>query len=454
MGPIEGFAGEQLRDGDAGYDEARALFNAMIDKRPAVIARCTSPDDVAAAIAHARGARLPIAVRAGGHSVAGVSTNDGGVVIDVRPMDAVSVDPDRRVARVGAGVTWADFDRATQAHGLTATGGRVSTTGVAGLTLGGGSGWTERKLGLACDSLVAVEIMTADGRLVRATDQQHPELLWASKGGGGNFGVVCALEFALHPLGPAVFAGLALYDPEHGRTVTRALRDFDTDAPDEAGLAIVYLTAPPEPFVPPEWHGRRMAGIAGLWCGPAAEGEAALRPLIGAAPAIVDLFGELPYCEFQCMIDDPPGNRNFWTADYLGSLPDDAIEAFCAYSERMPASFAQSLLVPWGGAVARGSGATPMANRDAAWVLHPFAVWEGAEQDAEHIAWARESHAVFAPWSTGGTYLNFIGDEGADRVRAAFGPHYERLATVKAEWDPENVFRGNQNIEPSRLATA
>ena len=447
MHQISGFQGTQLRPGDAGYDGARTLFNAMVDRRPALIAQVAGPDDVARAIAFARREGLPLAVRAGGHSVAGMSLVDGGVVIDVRGLDDIAVAAQGLSVRAGAGLTWAQFDGATQAHGLATTGGRVSSTGVAGLTLGGGSGWLERKHGLSADNLIGAELVTADGDVVRASADEHPDLLWALRGGGGNFGVVTALEFRLHQLGPEVHAGLALYDPASARELLRAFRDFNDAAPDEAGLALIWLTAPEEDFVPAEWHGRHMIAIAGMWAGSVEEGERRLRDLIESHAPVADLFGRVPYVDFQSMIDDPPGKRNWWTADYLDDLPDEAIDAFIAYSHEMPHSSAQSLLVPWGGAVARATD-TPLARRDARWVVHPFGVWDGAERDAEHIAWGRRGRDVFAPWANGGVYLNFIGEEGGDRVRAAFGDAYERLVEVKRAFDPANVFHGNQNIRP------
>jgi FAD/FMN-containing dehydrogenase len=439
--------GDLLEPGDADYDEARTLFNSMIDKRPAAIARCASPADVASCIEAARAAGAPLAVRAGGHSVAGASMCDGGLVVDVRALHEISVDPVARTARTGSGATWAMFDAATQEHGLATTGGRVSTTGVAGLTLGGGSGWLERSHGLACDNLLAVELVTAAGELVRASEEENADLFWALHGGGGNFGVASALEFRLHPVGPEVFGGLAAYDPVHGAALARAFRDYHLDAPDAAGLLIGYLTAPPEEFVPTEWHGRLVAVLAGCWNGLVGEGEAALRPLVDTAEPLFDLFGPIPYAGLQSMIDDPPGKRNWWTAEYLDELSDEAIDAFVGYSEQMPLGFTQSLLIPWGGEVARRTD-TPLSKRDAAYVMHPFCVWDTPAEDEANVTWGKASREVFAPYRSGGVYLNFIGDEGEDRVRAAFGDAYDRLAAVKERYDPENVFRGNQNIRP------
>jgi FAD/FMN-containing dehydrogenase len=444
----EALDGDVITPEDSRYDEARTLFNSMIDRRPAAIACCESVDDVVACLAAARREGVAIAVRAGGHSVAGVSMCDHGLVIDVRRMNEITVDPVARTARSGAGATWGQFDAATQAHGLATTGGRVSTTGVAGLTLGGGSGWLERSYGLACDNLLAVELVTVAGELIRASADEHAELLWALRGGGGNFGVVTALEYELHEVGPTVFGGLAAFDPRHGRAVFEAMRDFHKDGgPEEAGLAFGYIAAPPEEFIPEEWHGKRLAVTAGMWNGSVEEGELALAPLRSFAEPIVDLYGEIPYAELQSMIDDPPGKRNWWTAEYLDELPDEAVEAIVSYGEQMPLSFTQFLVLPWGGEVARRTN-TPLAKRDAKWVIHPFCVWDGSERDEEHIAWGRACRDVFAEWRSGGVYLNFVGDEGEERVRAGFGDAYDRLAAVKATYDPENLFRGNQNIRP------
>ena len=290
--------------------------------------------------------------------------------------------------------------------------------------------------------------MTAAGEVVHASVDENEELFWALRGGGGNFGVVTALEYRLHEVGPTVFGGLAAYDPKHARAIGAAFRDFHRDGgPDAAGLVYGFVAAPPEEFIPEAWHGQRIVVTAGMWNGAIEEGERALAPLREVAEPIADLYGEIPYAALNSMIDDPPGKRNYWTAEYLDDFPDEALDAFVAYGEEMPLSFTQLLFVPWGGEVARRTD-TPLAKRDAKWVLHPFCVWEGAERDDEHVSWGRACREIFAPWANGGVYLNFVGDEGEDRVRAAFGEAYDRLAAVKAQYDPENLFRGNQNIRP------
>jgi FAD/FMN-containing dehydrogenase len=444
------FSGRLIRPDDGDYDDARELFNSMIVTRPALIAQCATPADVAAAIAFAGDAGLEIAVRAGGHSVAGTSSVEDGIVIDVRPLDTISIDPKTRRGRVGGGVTWAPFDRAAQEHGLATTGGRVSTTGVAGLTLGGGSGWLERQYGLACDSLVSVDLVLANGEQVTASKDSHPDLFWALHGGGGNFGIATAFEFQLHEVGPIVHAGLLLWGAESGDEVMHTYRDVAEGASEKLGTAGVYLTAPPEDFVPEHLQGQRAVAVAWSWFGSEADGDELIAPLRALRPE-VDLVGPMPYADFQCMIDDPPGNRNYWSAEYLDNLNDDAIAAFVKASADMPVSLSQNLVVPWGGAVARMTDAdTPMTNREAAWVFHPFGVWEGAERDAEHIGWAKEAMATMRKYATGGIYLNFIGDEGQDRVRAAYGDkNYARLADIKKKYDPENILHRNQNIQPA-----
>jgi FAD/FMN-containing dehydrogenase len=326
----------------------------------------------------------------------------------------------------------------------------VSSTGVAGLTLGGGSGWLERRFGLACDGLESVEIVTAAGDVVTASEHERADLFWALHGGGGNFGVATALTFRLEPVGPQVLAGLLLHRAEDGAAALRRLRDVTAEAPDELGPAFGWLTAPPEDDIPAELHGELIAATLLCWSGDLDEGERVITPLRADGVA-ADLVGPVPYADFQCAIDDPPGLRNWWTADHLDALPDAAIETLAEHSLRLPKGASQSLIVPWGGAVARQATAWPLARRDAAWVVHPFMLWDDPVRDAEHIAWARDVSAAMRPYTNGGVYLNFVGDEGEDRVRAAFGErNLARLADVKARYDPDNVFRMNHNIRPVR----
>ena len=439
-----------IKPDDVRYDEARTVFNAMIDKRPAVIARCTSPADVIDSLALAGDERYEVAVRAGGHSVAGASVNDGGIVIDVRSMNAVEVDPDARTPRVGAGATWSEFDRAAQEHGLATTGGRVSTTGVAGLTLGGGSGWLERRYGLSCDNLISVDLITADGRQVTASDDENPDLFWALHGGGGNFGIATSFVFRVHPVGPVVTAGLMLWPGDAATEIARLYRDVALDAADELGSGLVLLTGPPEEFVPAHLQGTTVVGLAALWAGDVDEGAEAVKPFRDLSPE-VDLVGPMPYADFQCMIDDPPGLHNYWSADYHDSFPDEALDVYLKYGFDRPSPHSQQLLIPWRGAIARvPEDATPMTKRTVSWISHPFALWEDAADTDANIEWARSFRREIARYASGGVYLNFIGDEGEDRVRAAFGEEkYRRLAAIKAEWDPTNIFKGNQNIKPA-----
>jgi FAD/FMN-containing dehydrogenase len=435
--------------GDSRYEDVRSIFNAMIDKRPAVIARCASPNDVVEALALARRDGFDVAVRAGGHSVGGMCLNDGGLVIDVRPFKDIEVDADGRRVRVGAGVTWGEFDQATQAHGLATTGGRVSSTGVAGLTLGGGSGWAERAYGLACDNLISVDLVTADGREVTASAESNPDLFWALHGGGGNFGVATSFEFGLHPLGPMVTAGLMMWPGTAAADIAKSYRDWASGAPDELGSGLVVITGPPEDFVPVHLQGTTVIAVAVLWVGDVDEGAQAIAPMRALAPE-VDLVGPMPYTDFQCMLDEPPGNHNYWSAEYLDSLPDEALDVFVKYGFERQSPLTQQILLPWGGAVARvDEDATPMTNREVAWITHPYAVWDEPSKSDQNIEWARSFRRDIAHYANGGIYLNFIGDEGEDRVRAAFGEtKYRRLAAIKGAWDPENVFKGNQNIRP------
>jgi FAD/FMN-containing dehydrogenase len=425
--------------GEPEYEDACTLFNAMVEKRPRHVARCSHPHQVSAALAFARTRGLRVAVRGGGHSVAGLSLVEDGLVIDVRGLSEVVVDPVRRVARVGGGATWAQLDAATQEHGLATVGGRVSSTGVAGLTLGGGSGWLERKHGLTVDNLLAIELVTASGEPVRASADEHPELFWALRGGGGNFGVVTAIELQLHPVGPEVLAGLVLHPRDRARDLLRLFRDVMAEAPDELSLAFVFLT---------DEDGQPAVAVAGMHCGGLGDAEVALAPLRAYGPPALDAFEPMPYAAFQSSLDDPPGYRNWWTAEFLDDLGDEAIDAICALAGDLPAGPAQIFIPAWGGQVARGAEG-PLTGRDARFVVHPLLLWEDAADDERNIAYGRRWRDAMAPYRTGATYLNFVGEEGEDRVRAAYGPHYDRLARVKAGWDPEGVFRATGNVRPT-----
>jgi FAD/FMN-containing dehydrogenase len=442
------FEGELLGRDHERYEDARTIFNAMVDRRPALIAQCAGEADVAAALEHARRAGLEVAIRSGGHSVTGASLSDGGIVIDMRRMNAVSVDPAARTATVAGGATWADFDAATQPHNLVATGGRVSTTGVSGLTLGGGSGWLERKFGFACDNLRSVRLITPEGRAVTASESENPELFWGLHGGGSNFGVATELVFDLQPLEAAAFA-LLLWPADAGPELARRYRDlFDGDAPLELGGGLAYITGPPEEFVPEHLQGRLCAGVIAVYAGGEAEMREAIAPILELAPE-AELIAEMPYAEIQCAIDDPPGYRNYWSAEHLASAPDEALDAFCRRAHDMVVpSPSQHIMFPWRGAVADRVGDWPLPHRAAAWVAHPLGLWERAGDDDQAIGWARGTCTDLRPYSIGAVYLNFE-SESEDRVEEGFGTaNYERLAAIKAEFDPENLLHLHHNIKP------
>lgn len=446
----KGFAGRIVVPDDPEYDSDRTIFNAMIDKRPSVIAQCATVDDVVKSIHFARHKGLEMAVRGGGHSVSGQSLTEGGLVIDLHRMNGVTVDPDRRTATVAGGATMSHLDRATGPYGLATTGGRVSSTGVGGFTLGGGSGWFERKMGLACDNLEAVGLVTATGSVLRASDQENPELFWALHGGGGNFGVATSFTFRLHELW-SVTAALLFWKPEEGERVLRVYRDFIKGAPDEVGGGAFFLTAPDEEFVPGNLVGTLALMMVIAYAGPEEEARRTMALMLDLRPE-GSMIREMPYPDFQCLLDDPPGYRNYWSAEYLSSFPDEAVALFCARAHDMVIpSASQHVLFPQGGAKNRGPSGFPVPWRTAAWVAHPFGLWTDPADDEQAKRWAHAIRSDLKPWSTGAVYLNFIGNEGHDRVVAGFGrDQYERLARVKAEYDPENLFHLNHNIKPAR----
>jgi FAD/FMN-containing dehydrogenase len=445
----KGFTGQIIVPGDPAYSEARTVFNAMIDRRPGVIAQCANVKDVVRAVHFGRNLSIEIAVRGGGHSVAGKALTDGGLVIDLRRMNAVSVDSKARTALVAGGATMSHLDRATQPYGLATTGGRVSTTGVGGFTLGGGGGWLDRKFGLACDNLLSVELVTADGAIVRASDDENPELFWALHGGGGNFGVAISFTFRLHAL-PLVTVALLLWRPEAGLDVMRAYRDFIESAPDEVGGGLLYLTGSAEGFVPEHLVGKLALAVLVVYAGSEADARKVAAPMLALGHE-GEMIAEMPYAELQCMLDDPPGHRNYWSAEYLDTLPEEAIELFCSRANDMIVpSASQHVLFPQGGAVARGPADYPVPWRRAPWIVHPFGLWQNPSDDEHGMGWVRSLRADLKRWSSGAVYLNFIGEEGEDRVVAGFGQeNYARLAIVKAQYDPENVFHVNHNIKPA-----
>jgi FAD/FMN-containing dehydrogenase len=446
--------GDLLLPSDPRFEAARGLFNTMIETRPTAIAEVASPADVIAAIRFARDHDVPLAVRSGGHSVAGHSLVENGLVIDMRRIASIAVDPTARTVRVGGGALWGPVDKAAQVHGLATTGGRVTTTGVAGYTLGGGNGWADRAMGLAVDNLLSVDLVTADGRQVTASRDEHPDLFWALRGGGGNFGVATSLTFRLHEVGN-VYGGLWIFtadDGDRGDRITRTYRDVMDAAPRGMGGGIIWQRVPPDPPVPADLHNRLCVLIVVCHVGDPAEGERLMAPIRAFGPDL-DGVGVMPYAEFNGSLDDPPGFRHYWSADYVRDFTDEAVEVFVDRSRRLPLETrTMSAIFPAGGAVKDvAEDDTPMTGRSANWHLHPFAAWDGPSRDAECIAWARGSRAAFRPFATGGVYLNFIGNEGQDRVVAGYGrAKYDRLARIKAEWDPDNVFHGNQNIKPAR----
>jgi FAD/FMN-containing dehydrogenase len=448
------FSGQLISPGDPGYDEARAIFNSMIDKRPALIARCASTADVAASVRFARDNDLEVAVRSGGHSAAGLSSCEGGLLIDLAGLRRIDVDPDARTARAGGGVLWGEFDAATQRHSLHTPGGRVTTTGVGGFTTGGGYGWTSSKFGLTCDNLISARVVLADGSEVTASERENADLFWGIRGGGGNFGVVTEFEFRLHELGPIVLAGLALWPLDRAPQVLRGWRDYADSAPDELSTAVVVLTAPPEDFVPDHLEGQRAFGMAVMYVGDPAEGERVVAPLKDLRPE-VDLIQPMPYTAFQAMLDPsaPKGYRNYWRGEYMSRLDDEAIDTFIAHAPDVAAAgppFSQMIIFRIGqGVTAVPDEATAFSHRGANYLFHPISVWENPAEDARVIAANRDFAAAMSPFGTGAPYLNFTAD--TDRVRDGYGEQkYARLVALKDRYDPDNVFHRNQNIKPSR----
>jgi FAD/FMN-containing dehydrogenase len=454
IGLPDGFRGKALRPGDAEYDAARAVYNRMVDRRPALIVRPTGAADIRDAVAFARQQRLPLGVRCGGHSVAGVSMVEGGVQIDLSSLKGVQIDPERGTALCNAGVLWGEYDRETEMFGLATPGGRVTTTGVGGFCLGGGYGWLSTKHGLTCDNLVSADLLTASGELVHVTDETNPELMWGLRGAGANFGVVTSFELRLHPVRPLMLAGLLAVpnDGDGAREVAYGFRDHVEQASEDLAAALITALAPPEDFVPPELVGKPVLMLVVAWLGDPADAEAAIRPVRQLTAGGVDLVQPRPYTALQMILDssNPPGMLNYHRGMHLTSLPDDVIDRYLENGREIGSPLTGGVIFHHGGAISRvGEDDTAVSDRDAAYMAHPIAAWEDPADTDREIAWVHDFSDAVAAARTGGVYLNFEPETSEEHVRAGFsGQKYERLAALKEQWDPENLFSANHNIVP------
>jgi FAD binding domain/Berberine and berberine like len=447
------FEGDVLLQGDAGYDDARKLFNAMIDRKPRVIVRAANTQDVIAAVALARETGLALAIKGGGHGVNGHAACDGGIMLDLSPLRRISVDPGARTVIAEAGVNWGEFDAATTAHGLATTGGRVTTTGIAGLTLGTGSGWLERLHGYTADNLVSADVVTADGTLVHASKDENADLFWGLRGGGGNFGVVVNFEYRLHEIPELMLGGMLLWPFERAGDVIRAYREFMKDAPDEVSGAAALVTAPPAPFVPAELQGRHVVGVIAIALSEPGRGEELFRPLREFGPPAVDIVGPMPYTAVQQLLDpgNPPGLFNYWKAELVDELSDELIDLSVEHADRMGRSHSVMLFQPLGGQIARvPDDANAITARSAPWTAHCIGEWETSEETEAELAWVKAWGSLIEPFKRAGAPLTFRADEGDEHVRSAFGREkYDRLVALKDKYDRGNLFRLNQNIKPS-----
>jgi len=456
---LAAFNGRLVGPEDSGYDEARKVYNAMIDRRPAVIGKPTSPTEVAQLIHFAREHGLPVAVRGGGHNGAGLGTVDDGVVIDLSLMRDVEVRPQERTVRVGGGATWGEVDRATGAHGLATPSGIISTTGVGGLTLGGGIGYLARGLGLSCDNLVSADVVTADGKFVIASEKENEDLFWALRGGGGNFGVVTRFEHRLHPVGPEIYAGALAWRGEDASEVLEMYRTFSAAAPPELAVIAGMRPAPPAPWLPKDVHGKLIVAMFVCHTGDPAAGEKAVAPLraFGRRP-VGDIVQRRTYVSQQSLIDatQPKGRRYYWKSEYLPSVTKPLLGTVVEHAARIRSPHSAILMFPLGGALERlPEDHSAVGNRQTGAVLNIAGSWEKPEEDAEHVEWARAAWRDARKFSTGRVYVNFLTeDEGDDRVHQAYGSNYARLAHLKASWDPNNLFRVNKNIAPGPGASA
>jgi FAD/FMN-containing dehydrogenase len=455
---IEGLAsklrGELLRPSDPPYEQARLVWNGLINKRPALIARCTGVGDVIDSVNFARENDLLVAVRGGGHNVAGYAVCDGGLVIDLSAMKGIRVDPEQRTVRAEGGATWADLDHETQVFGLATPGGEVSVTGIAGLTLSGGMGYLRRKYALSCDNLISADVVTAAGEFLTASETENADLFWGLKGGGGNFGVVTSFEYRLHPVGPEVMTIGTAYPLEHAQEVMRAWRGFVAEAPDEATTAVLALSVPAVPDFPEELHDRPIIVLDGMYAGSVGEGERTFAPLRELDEPLFDLSGPTPYTEAQSAFDwlVPDGDLYYWKSLYLQELSDEFIGEFPSLVSRRPNPRMLMAIRHLGGAISRvPEEATAYANRTASFNLSIDSIWGDPTESERNIAWTREAWTKMRQFSDGGIYLNFAGflEEGEKLLHEAHGENYERLVALKNEYDPTNLFRLNQNIKPT-----
>jgi FAD/FMN-containing dehydrogenase len=448
------FGDRLLTPSSSGYDSARSIWNAMIDRRPALVARCESTADVQQAVRVAAANDLLVSIKGGGHNIAGHAVCSDGLMIDLSPMKRVVVDAAARTARVQPGATLADVDAATQAHGLAVPVGINSTTGIAGLTLGGGFGWTTRKYGFTVDNLVSAEVITADGSVRRASETENGDLFWAIRGGGGNFGIVTEFTFKLQPVGPEILAGLIVHPFGDIQAVARQYRSFVTASPEELTVWLVFRKAPPLPFLPAEWHGREVVVIAFLYTGDVAAGQKAIEPLRRFGRPVGEHVGPMPYTAWQQAFDPllTPGVRNYWKSHDFTNISDAAIDVIQRSVARLPSPHCEVFLAHLGGAGARVSpDAMAFSRRDAEFIINVHTRWEDKADDAKCVEWAREFFTTMAPHAMGSVYVNFMPDDETDRLPAAWGPNYPRLAAIKAKYDPKNLFRVNQNIQPATV---
>jgi hypothetical protein len=445
------FRGRLILPSDPQFDEARRLWNGTIDRRPALIAQCSGTADVIAAVNFASRRSLLVAVRGGGHSIPGHSVCDGGLMIDLSAMRGVSVDPRRRTVRAQGGALWGDVDHECQAFGLATPGGMVSTTGIAGLTLGGGSqSWLIRKYGNSADNLLSADVVTANGELVTANQRENADLFWALRGGGGNFGVVTSFEFQLHPVGPIVLAGGAFFLWDRLREITEFYLDYVKNVPDELTTALFYWGAPPAPFLPESIHGKNVAIIGLCYAGTVEEGERVVAPIRALKPT-VDMIGPMPYTALQAMFDPivPKRTRAYVKSDYFDKIPPAMIDDMVAWADKKPGALSMARLNHFGGAMSRiAEDATPFPHRKALFAFSPDALWTNPEETDANVQWAKGYWLAMRSYSPRGAYVNFMADEGEDRVRESYRGNYDRLVQIKRKYDPGNLFRLNQNIRP------